>query len=113
MTTPTTTSSPFSTNPDFARGRADAYDDSAKHHPAVVQSHAELVLDLITPASSQAERLYAAGYARAALEAMQSHIEQADKEQTRLARKQGRETSTLHTRHRSTRRSTRTHRSSS
>jgi hypothetical protein len=101
---------PFSLNPDFARGRADAYDDSQRHHPATLQDFAHHALDFITPTSSRAQHLYAAGYARAALENLQHHLAeeeakatQIEQAQTWLARKQGRETSTLHTRRRTRR----------
>jgi hypothetical protein len=97
--------SPFSTNPDFARGRADAYDDAQRHHAASVQVNAQLALDFITPASTIQERMYAAGYGHSALENMRSHLAaeavrtaQIEEAQTWLARKQGRQTSTLHTR---------------
>jgi hypothetical protein len=86
--------SPFSTNPDFARGRADAYDDALHHHPETVQATAQLVLDFVTPASTLPVRMYAAGYGHAALEAMQYHLAstttQTDKAQKWWARKNGR-----------------------
>jgi hypothetical protein len=85
---------PFSTNPDFARGRADAYDDAQHHQPDTVRVNATLALDFITPTSTLPERMYAAGYGRAALEVMQSHLAdkttQTDKAQKWWARKNGR-----------------------
>jgi len=92
--TTNTANEAFSNNPDFARGRADAYDDATEHHPEVVQAHAQLALDFITPTSTPQQRMYTAGYARAALEVIQYHLAtkttQTDKAQKWWARKNGR-----------------------
>ncbi|MEW1565781.1 hypothetical protein AB0454_22680 [Streptomyces sp. NPDC093509] len=74
MSSPTIATSPFSTNPDYARGRADAYDDSKTHHPETIQANANLAIDFVTPNSSQATRMYAAGYAKSAVEILNDHI---------------------------------------
>ncbi|MCL8016927.1 hypothetical protein [Streptomyces sp. AS02] len=101
------TGSAFSTDPFFCLGRADAYDEAAAMPLEAVTAHAELLLDHIGHDASDAQRLYTAGYARRAAELVAEHLAtvaaQSEDAQTRLARKQGRETSTLHTRNRTAR----------
>ncbi|MEV5915789.1 hypothetical protein AB0M00_43770 [Streptomyces chartreusis] len=109
IATVTPAGSAFSTDPFYCLGRADAHDEAAAMPLEAITAHAELLLDHLGPDASVAQRLYTAGYARRAAELVDEHLAtvnaQSDQEQTRLARKQGRETSPLHTAHRKARRS--------
>ena len=99
---------PYRDHPDYFLGRADAYDDSH------TRSLDEMVV-LVGMAVDYASIPYATGYGDRVLELRLELDAVAPMEmelaQTWQARKQGRETSTLHTTHRSNRRRTRIHRS--
>lgn len=87
---------PFDSDPEFCQGRADAYDDSA------TRTVDEMVV-LLSMAVDYAPVRYAQGYAARVAELRLELDAVAPMEmelaQTWLARKQGRETSSLHTRH--------------
>jgi hypothetical protein len=97
---------PYANDPDYYRGRADAYDDS---HTRTVD---ELVA-LTGMAIDYASIPYALGYfdrvAELRMETDAVSAAEAELAQTWLARKQGRETSTLHANYRSTPRTRRSH----
>lgn len=101
--------SAFSIDPFYCLGRADAHDEAAVMPLEAITAHAELLLDYLGPDASLGQRLYTAGYARRAAELVDEHLAtvnaQTDDAQTRLARKEGRETSRLYTAHRKARRS--------
>lgn len=112
MTTMTveTPVSPFANDPFYALGLADAYDEHQAGTPIhVLKTRAEELLDADYPATQyvQPAELYRLGYATGVAGILNGHLAavtaQAEVAQTWLARKQGRETSTLHTTHRSTR----------
>ncbi|MGW3383285.1 hypothetical protein ACWDCO_24255 [Streptomyces albogriseolus] len=94
----TPATNPFAQDPDYYLGRADAYDHS--HDRTVDQ-----MVALLGMAIDHATLAYAAGYSDRVIELRmeQDVVAAAESElaQTWLARKQGRETSTLHTRNRS------------
>lgn len=89
----TTAATPFSNDPEYARGRADAYDDSK------TRTVDEMVA-LMGMAIDYASIPYALGYSDRVTELRMETdaVSAAESElaQTWLARKQGRETSTLH-----------------
>lgn len=94
--------SPFARDPFYAMGVADAYDEhQAGEDVHVLKRRAEEMLDA-QPGHSLPADLYTVGYANTVIGLMNGHIAQinaqAEVAQTWLARKQGRETSTLHTR---------------
>ncbi|MGV9226346.1 hypothetical protein ACWDPF_27175 [Streptomyces albogriseolus] len=97
--------SPFAHDPFYAMGVADAYDEyQAGEDVHLLKQRAELMLD--TPSGGvDSTDLYVVGYANTVIGLMNTHIAQiaaqTETAQTWLARKQGRETSTLHTRNRS------------
>ncbi|WP_432185431.1 hypothetical protein [Streptomyces tendae] len=106
MTMPTYTppTSPYARDPFYALGAADAYDE---HHNGLnihdLQRRANEMLDIPSTGSDSTD-LYVAGYGNAVVGILRTHIAQINA-QTEvshrwLARKQGRETSTLHQRHR-------------
>lgn len=80
-------------DPDYFHGRADAYDD------AQTLTLAELVIRS-GAATDYASLPYALGYSAVVIELRMEADAEAEIAQTWLARKQGRETSTLHTTHR-------------
>ncbi|MFJ6068993.1 hypothetical protein ACIQHU_38890 [Streptomyces tendae] len=95
--------SPFARDPFYAMGAADAYDE---HHAGLgihdLLRRADEMLDIPSTGRDSVD-LYVCGYGNAVRGLLDSHIAQinaqADVAQTWLARKQGRETSTLHQRH--------------
>ncbi|MFD8899864.1 hypothetical protein [Streptomyces ardesiacus] len=93
----TTTRDPYRNHPDYYRGRADAYDDS---HTRTVDQ----MVVLMSMAIDYATLPYAHGYADrvSELRLEQDAVAPMEMEiaQTIHARKQGREKSTLHQRHR-------------
>lgn len=94
--------SPYARDPFYAMGVADAYDEhQAGHNIHDLKHRADEMLDADTRDSVPAD-LYLLGYATTVVGLMNGHIAQINAEsevaQTWLARKQGRETSTLHTR---------------
>lgn len=98
--------SPFARDPFYALGVADAYDEHrAGEDVHILKRRAEEMLDADTHGSVPAE-LYLIGYANTVIGIFNSHVAgigaETEVAQTWLARKQGRETSTLHTRHRKT-----------
>lgn len=101
MTTLTQTKDPYRNHPDYYRGRADAYDHS---HTRTVDQ----MVSLMGMAVDYASLPYAHGYAdrvnelRLELDVVAGA--ESEVAQTWLARKQGRETSTLHQRPRRVRR---------
>jgi hypothetical protein len=106
MTTMTFSSavSPFASDPFYAMGVADAYDEyQAGEDVHLLKLRAEEMLDAPAGHSTPAD-LYTVGYANTVIGLMNGHIAtvaaQSEVAQTWLARKQGRETSTLHTAHR-------------
>lgn len=109
ITTVTPAGSAFSTDPFYCLGRADAHDDATQLYLLAVKANADTLLDNLGPDASDGQRLYTAGYARRTAELLDEHLAtvnaQADDAQTRLARKEGRETSRLYTAHRKARRS--------
>lgn len=85
---------PFHNDPEYYQGRADAYDDSDTRT-------VDQMIVLGGMAADYAVLPYALGYMDAVIE-LRLHMEaskpeQIDQEQTRLARKQGRERSARHT----------------
>lgn len=91
--------SPYARDPFYALGAADAYDE----HQAGTNVHDLLRADEMldnAPTGRDSVDLYVCGYGNAVRGLLDSHIAQinaqADVAQTWLARKQGRETSTLH-----------------
>ncbi|MEU5741996.1 hypothetical protein ABZ784_28890 [Streptomyces tendae] len=97
--------SPFARDPFYAMGAADAYDEHhAGHSIHDLLRRADEMLDVPSTGRDSVD-LYVCGYGNAVRGLLDSHIAQinaqADVAQTWLARKQGRETSTLHQRHRS------------
>jgi hypothetical protein len=118
MTPEATTPNPFARDPFYALGVADAYDE----HQAGTDVHtlmrrADEMLDG-APTGLVPANLYVCGYAMTVRGILNGHIAQinaqAEVAQTWLARKQGREHSTLHDTHRRTgrarRETARTHR---
>jgi hypothetical protein len=110
MTTMTlnTAVSPFARDPFYAMGVADAYDEhKAGDNIHDLKRRAEEMLEADTGGSIPAE-LYLVGYANTVIGIMNGHIASINAEtevaQTWLARKQGRETSALHTSRRPARR---------
>ncbi|MFE0207067.1 hypothetical protein [Streptomyces sp. NPDC058985] len=103
MQTFTPAVSPFARDPFYATGVADAYDEhQAGDNIHTLKARAEQMLD--TPSDGrEAIDLYVVGYANTVIGLLNTHIAQtnaqADVAQTWLARKQGRETSTLHQRY--------------
>lgn len=100
--------SPFASNPFYALGVADAYDEhQAGEDVHTLVRRADQMLDT-APNDTSPANFYVCGYANTVRGILSSHIAQinaqADVAQTWLARRQGRETSTLHTRHRHARR---------
>jgi len=96
--------SPYARDPFYAMGVADAYDEHrAGENVHDLKRRAEEMLDADSRDSVPAD-LYILGYATTVLGLMNSHIAQTNAEsevaQTWLARKTGRDTSTLHTRNR-------------
>ena len=99
--------SPFARDPFYAMGAADAYDE---HHAGVsvhdLQRRANEMLDIPSDGRESID-LYVVGYGNAVIGLMQTHMAQiaaqAEDAQKTHARKQGRETSTLHQRNRRTR----------
>lgn len=93
--------SPFASDPFYAMGVADAYDEhQAGENVHTLKRRAEEMLDTPSDGSIPAD-LYTVGYANTVIGLMNGHIAtitaQAEVAQTWLARKQGRETSSLHT----------------
>jgi hypothetical protein len=95
--TPEAVSNPYADEPDYYAGRADAYDHS---HTRTVDQ----MVVLMGMAVDYGSIPYAAGYSDRVIELRleQDVVAGAESElaQTDLARKQGRETSSLHTRNR-------------
>jgi hypothetical protein len=94
---------PFASDPFYALGVADAYDEhQAGDSVHTLKHRADQMLDAAPP--TEATSLYVVGYANTVIGLMNRHIAeinaQAEVAQKWLARKQGRETSTLHQRHR-------------
>ncbi|MEW2402211.1 hypothetical protein [Streptomyces sp. NPDC046862] len=109
MTVQTVTNavSPFARDPFYAMGVADAYDEyHAGETIDTLKRRAAELLDAEYPQTQhvQPAELYRLGYGNAVAGLMNGHIAQinaqADVAQTWLDRKQGRDTSTLHTRNR-------------
>lgn len=107
MTTMTTeyAISPFARDPFYAMGVADAYDEYAAGESIdTLKRRAAELLDADYPKTEhvQPAELYRLGYGNSVAGLMNGHIATVDAQsevaQTWLARKQGRETSTLHTR---------------
>lgn len=67
------TGSAFSADPFYALGRADAHDESTTEPLTTLKTRAVALIDHITPASSAAQRLYTAGYARRVAELADEH----------------------------------------
>jgi hypothetical protein len=106
MTSEATTPSPFSHDPFYALGVADAYDEyMAGENIHTLKRRAEAMLDIPSDGRESTD-LYVVGYANTVIGLMNSHVAeinaQTEVAQTQLARKQGRETSTLHQRHNKT-----------
>ncbi|MCX5000932.1 hypothetical protein [Streptomyces longwoodensis] len=104
LTTTVPAASPFASDPFYALGVADAYDEHAAGEDVhTLLRRADEMLDT-TPNDVTPANFYVCGYANTVRGILDSHIAhinaQADVAQTWLARKQGRETSTLHARHR-------------
>ncbi|MFE6412621.1 hypothetical protein ACFVOR_37440 [Streptomyces sp. NPDC057837] len=104
MTPEANTPSPFASDPFYALGVADAYDE----HAAGVDIHAlkrraDEMLDA-APQGLVPANLYVCGYGNTIASILNGHIAQINAQtevaQTWLARKQGRETSRLHQAHR-------------
>lgn len=93
--------SPFASDPFYALGAADAYDEhQAGDNVHTLKQRADAMLD--TPSTgSVSTDLYIVGYANTVIGLLNGHVAQINAQtevaQTWLARKQGRETSTLHT----------------
>ncbi|MGW2384351.1 hypothetical protein [Streptomyces sp. NPDC001658] len=91
----TTTNAGHGEHPDYYRGRADAYDDSATRTPDQMVALAAMAIDY-------ASIPYARGYADRVTEyRLETDVvagAESELAQTWLARKQGRQRSTLHTR---------------
>ena len=114
MTPETTTPSPFANDPFYCLGVADAYDEyQAGESIDTLKVRASELLDADYPKTPhvQPAELYRLGYGNSVAGLIGGHIAtvnaQCEVEQTRLARKQGRETSTLHTRNRTRTRTSR------
>jgi hypothetical protein len=99
--------SPFAHDPFYALGVADAYDEhQAGDDVHLLKRRAEEMLN--TPSDGrESTDLYIVGYANTVIGLMNSHIAtiaaQTEGAQKQQARKQGRETSTLHTHRRQAR----------
>jgi hypothetical protein len=98
--------SPFARDPFYAMGFADAYDEYAAGESIdTLKRRAAELLDADYPKTRhvQPAELYRLGYGNSVAVLMNGHIAtinaQTEVAQTWLARKQGRETSTLHARH--------------
>ncbi|WP_329474194.1 hypothetical protein OIE75_41140 (plasmid) [Streptomyces sp. NBC_01723] len=96
--------SPFARDPFYAMGVADAYDEhAAGENIHDLKRRAEEMLDVPSTGRDSID-LYVCGYGNTVVGLMNTHIAQANAQaevaQTWLARKQGRETSSLHRRHR-------------
>ncbi|WP_399559398.1 hypothetical protein [Streptomyces chartreusis] len=107
MTPETTTPSPFANDPFYCLGVADAYDEyQAGESIDTLKVRASALLDADYPKTEhvQPAELYRLGYCTSIAGLIGGHIAtvnaQAEVAQTWLARKEGRETSTLHTRNR-------------
>jgi hypothetical protein len=103
MSTQTATPSPFARDPFYALGAADAYDEHrAGEDVHTLTRRADEMLDA-APTGLVPANFYVCGYANTVRGLLNAHIAQtnaqADVAQTWLARKQGRETSTLHQRY--------------
>ncbi|WP_371099844.1 hypothetical protein [Streptomyces sp. PU_AKi4] len=102
MTPETTTSNPFANDPFYALGTADAYDEhKAGENVHTLLRRAHEMLDA-APLGPTPANLYVCGYANTVRGLLNGHMAQINAQtevaQTWLARKQGRETSTLHQR---------------
>lgn len=100
--------SPYARDPFYALGAADAYDEhKAGENVHDLLRRADEMLDN-APTGPVPANYYVCGYANTVRGLLNSHIAQinaqADVAQTWLARKQDRETSTLHQRHRTAKR---------
>lgn len=71
--TVTPAGSAFSPDPFYAIGRADAHDESTTEPLTTLKARAIALIDHITPTTSAAQRLYAAGYARRVAELADEH----------------------------------------
>ena len=91
----------FANDPQYAAGRADAYDDSHTRTIHELEAIARMYAEYgnLAFAFGYADRVIEVRMERAAVNAAETELAQ-----TWNARKQGRATSTLHTRHRNTRR---------
>ncbi|MFC9891500.1 hypothetical protein [Streptomyces pilosus] len=104
MSPETSLTNPFANDPFYCLGIADAYDEhKAGDNIHTLLRRADEMLDT-APTGLHPANLYVCGYANAVRGLLNGHIAQinaqAEVAQTWLARKQGRETSTLHTRNR-------------
>lgn len=88
------TTGPFDADPDYCQGRADAYDDS---HTRTVDQMVVLLSMAVDHAPVRYAQGYAARVTELRLELDVVAAAESELAQTWLARKQGRETSTLHT----------------
>lgn len=101
ITSTETQPNPYANDPDYYLGRADAYDHS---HTRTIDQ----MVALMSMAIDYATTAYASGYSDRVLE-LRMELDvvagaESELAQTWLARKQGRETSSLHTRNRHARR---------
>ncbi|MGA5670007.1 hypothetical protein ACPCTG_31570 [Streptomyces pseudogriseolus] len=101
--TPDIVTNPFAADPFYALGVADAYDEyKAGEDIHNLYRRADEMLDA-APTDASPANFYVCGYANTVRGLLNTHIAQinaqAEVAQTWLARKQGRETSTLHLRH--------------
>ncbi|GHC37027.1 MULTISPECIES: hypothetical protein [Streptomyces rochei group] len=110
MPTSTPTVSPFSRDPFYAMGFADAYDEyQAGETIDTLKIRANMLLDVDYPENSEVQpaELYRLGYCKSVAGLVRGHIAtvnaQCEVAQTTHARKQGREKSTLHQRNRTRR----------